>query len=53
MDTLTPEDSVHLHGTIGSFGGCPYCGHGRATQMTPTEDLMNMLDGMGSTWAWT
>jgi hydroxymethylglutaryl-CoA lyase len=47
MDTLTPEDSVHLEGTIGGIGGCPYCGHGRATQMIPTEDLMNMLDEMG------
>jgi hydroxymethylglutaryl-CoA lyase len=47
MDTLTPEDSVRLEGTIGGIGGCPYCGHGRATGMIPTEDLMNMLDEMG------
>ena len=47
LDTLTEEDSVHLDGTLGGFGGCPYCGHGRATGMMPTEDLMNMLEEMG------
>jgi hydroxymethylglutaryl-CoA lyase len=47
MDNLTSEDSVHLEGTIGGYGGCPYCGHGQATGMVPTEDLMNMLDEMG------
>lgn len=47
MDTLTPEDWVNLEGTIGGIGGCPYCGHGRATGMIPTEDLMNMLNEMG------
>jgi len=47
MDTLTPEDTVRIEGTIGGCGGCPYCGHGRVTSMIPTEDLMNMLDEMG------
>ncbi|MBI4339042.1 MAG: citramalate synthase [Chloroflexi bacterium] len=47
LDALSPEDSVHLDGTIGGFGGCPYCGHGRATAMMPTEDLVNMLEEMG------
>lgn len=47
MDTLTPGDSVHLEGSIGGIGGGPYCGHGRATGMIPTEDLMNMLEEMG------
>jgi hydroxymethylglutaryl-CoA lyase len=44
MDCLTPEDTVHWDSTI---GGCPYGGHGRATAMAPTEDLLNMLDEMG------
>ena len=47
LDTLTAEDSAHLDGTLGGFGGCPYGGHGRATGMIPTEDLMNMLEEMG------
>ena len=47
MDTFAAEDSVHLDGTIGGFGRCPYGGHGRATGMMPTEDLMNMLEEMG------
>ena len=34
-------------GTIGGFGGCPYCGNGRATGMAPTEDTLHMMQGMG------
>ena len=47
LDTLTEDDTVYLDGTLGGFGGCPYCGHGRATGMMATEDLMNMLEEMG------
>ena len=45
--TLGPEDTVDLEGTIGGFGGCPYCGNGRATGMSPSEDLLHMLEDMG------
>jgi hydroxymethylglutaryl-CoA lyase len=45
--TLTPEDTLELDGTIGGFGGCPYCGNGRATGMAPSEDLLHMLEDMG------
>ena len=44
---LDATDSLNIEGTIGGVGGCPYCGNGRATGMTPTEDLMHMLEGMG------
>jgi hydroxymethylglutaryl-CoA lyase len=44
---LDGDDTLHLQGTIGGIGGCPYCGNGRATSMAPTEDFMHMLEGMG------
>ncbi len=47
MRTLGPEDTVELDGTIGGYGGCPYCGNGRATGMAPTEDLVHMMEDMG------
>ena len=47
MRVLGPEDTLELDGTIGGFGGCPYCGNGRATGMGPTEDLLHMMDDMG------
>jgi hydroxymethylglutaryl-CoA lyase len=47
IDTLGPEDTLNVDGTIGGFGGCPYCGNGRATGMVATEDAMHMMDGMG------
>jgi hydroxymethylglutaryl-CoA lyase len=45
--SLGPADTLHIDGTIGGFGGCPYCGNGRATGMAATEDVMHMLEGMG------
>lgn len=45
--SLGPQDALHIDGTIGGFGGCPYCGNGRATGMAATEDVMHMLEGMG------
>lgn len=45
--TLGPDDTLHLEGTIGGMGGCPYCGNGQATGMAATEDLMHMLQDMG------
>ena len=47
LRALGPEDDLHLDGTIGGFGGCPYCGNGRATGMAPTEDVMHMMEDMG------
>ena len=44
---LDERDTLHLEGTLGGVGGCPYCGCGQATGMMPTEDFMHMLDGMG------
>ena len=47
IKTLGSEDTVDLDGTIGGYGGCPYCGNGRATGMAPSEDLLHMLEDMG------
>jgi hydroxymethylglutaryl-CoA lyase len=47
MRTLGPEDTLELDGSIGGYGGCPYCGNGRATGMAPTEDLLHMMEDMG------
>jgi hydroxymethylglutaryl-CoA lyase len=47
MRALGPEDTLDLDGTIGGFGGCPYCGNGRATGMAPSEDLLHMMEDMG------
>ena len=47
MRILGSEDTLELMGSIGGIGGCPYCGNGRATGTTPTEDLLHMLEGMG------
>jgi len=47
MRALSPEDTLELDGTIGGYGGCPYCGNGRATGMAPTEDLLHMMEDMG------
>jgi hydroxymethylglutaryl-CoA lyase len=47
IKTLDADDTLHLQGTIGGIGGCPYCGNGQATGMAPTEDFMHMLEGMG------
>ena len=47
MKVLGPDDTLEIDGTIGGFGGCPYCGNGRATGMAPTEDLLHMMEDMG------
>lgn len=43
----TPTLDLYIDTTLGGIGGCPYCGNGRATGMAATEDVVNMLDGMG------
>ncbi len=45
--SLGPDDTLYADGTIGGFGGCPYCGNGRAIGMAPTEDVMHMMEDMG------
>ncbi len=47
ITSLGPEDTLNVDGTIGGFGGCPYCGNGRATGLSATEDVMHMMEGMG------
>ncbi len=47
LQALDDRDTLHLDGTIGGIGGCPYCGNGRATGQMPTEDIINMLEEMG------
>ena len=47
MRTLGPEDTLDIDGTIGGYGGCPYCGNGRATGMAPSEDILHMMEDMG------
>ena len=47
MRVLGPDDTLELDGTIGGFGGCPYCGNGRATGMAPTEEILHMMEDMG------
>jgi len=47
LTLLDKDDVLRLEGTVGGVGGCPYCGNGVATNMTPTEDLVHMLEGMG------
>ena len=47
MRALGPDDTLDLDGTIGGFGGCPYCGNGRATGLCPSEDLLHMMEDMG------
>ena len=47
LRVLGPEDNLELDGSIGGFGGCPYCGNGRATGLAPTEDLLHMMEDMG------
>ena len=47
LRVLEPEDTLEMDGTIGGFGGCPYCGNGRATGQAPTEDVIHMMGDMG------
>lgn len=46
LRALESTDTLVIDGTIGGFGGCPYCGNGQVTGMAPTEDVVHMLKGM-------
>jgi hydroxymethylglutaryl-CoA lyase len=47
MRALDESFTLTCDGTIGGFGGCPYCGNGRVTNMMPTEDVVHMWEEMG------
>jgi hydroxymethylglutaryl-CoA lyase len=47
MRVLDESFTLTVDGTIGGIGGCPYCGNGRVTNMTPTEDIMHLWEEMG------
>lgn len=47
MRVLDETFTLSLDGTIGGFGGCPYCGNGQVTGMAPTEDMVHMWQEMG------
>jgi len=47
LRTLDPACELVVDSTIGGMGGCPYCGNGRLTGMTPTEDLVDLLEELG------
>ena len=44
---LGPECVVEADCSIGGMAGCPYCGNGRAATLTPTEDLVHLLESLG------
>lgn len=43
------DESMHLvlDSSIGGMAGCPYCGNGRTAQLVATEDLVELLEGLG------
>ncbi|MGC8480744.1 MAG: citramalate synthase [Acidimicrobiales bacterium] len=47
LRALDAECELVLDSSVGGMGGCPYGGHGRMTQMIPTEDLVDMLHELG------
>lgn len=47
LRTLDERHTVVLDASIGGMAGCPYCGNGRAATLTPTEDLVYLLEELG------
>lgn len=47
LRALDADCELVLDSTLGGMGGCPYCGNGRVTGMTPTEDLVDLLAELG------
>jgi len=47
LRALRATDTLILDAAIGGMGGCPYCGNGRAAGLTPTEDLVYLLEELG------
>jgi len=48
IQTLEPRDTLMLDTTLGGIGGCPYCGNGRVAGMVPTEDMVQLLEMLGT-----
>ncbi|QBI20785.1 citramalate synthase [Egibacter rhizosphaerae] len=46
IEALDDRYEVTIDASVGGFGGCPYCGNGRAAGMIPTEDLVHLLGAM-------
>jgi hydroxymethylglutaryl-CoA lyase len=44
---LDDRHTVQIDTSLGGMAGCPYCGNGRAAQLTPTEDLIYLLEELG------
>jgi hydroxymethylglutaryl-CoA lyase len=47
LKVLDATDTLLLQPPIGGMGGCPFCGNERAAGLAPTEDLAQMLQGVG------
>jgi len=47
LRTLDERHTAVVDASIGGMAGCPYCGNGRAATLTPTEDLVYLLDSLG------
>jgi hydroxymethylglutaryl-CoA lyase len=47
LRTLDDRHTAIVDASIGGMAGCPYCGNGRAAALTPTEDLVHLLEGLG------
>ncbi|GAA0897403.1 citramalate synthase [Pseudonocardia zijingensis] len=47
LTTLGPGRRVVLDTSVGGMAGCPYCGNGRAAALSPTEDVVHLLEGLG------
>jgi hydroxymethylglutaryl-CoA lyase len=47
LRTLDERHTALLDSSIGGMAGCPYCGNGRAAALTPTEDLVYLLEQLG------
>lgn len=47
LRALDGRHRLLIDSSIGGMAGCPYCGNGRAATLMPTEDLVQMLEGIG------
>ncbi|PEG42830.1 citramalate synthase [Mycolicibacterium agri] len=47
LRTLDERHTAIIDASIGGMAGCPYCGNGRAATLTPTEDLVHLLESLG------
>jgi hydroxymethylglutaryl-CoA lyase len=46
LTSMGPSRDLILDTSIGGMAGCPYCGNGRAATLSPTEDVIHLLEGM-------